>query len=313
MSYKGTREAFAASLIKLAEENDKIVLVSADSEKAARVTPFVEKFPDRFIEVGIAEQDAVAVAAGLASCGLIPFVATYSGFITMRACEQLRTFVAYPGLNVKFVGLNGGLIGGEREGVTHQFFEDIGIVRSIPGVKIIAPCDAKETYAATKAVAEAEGPVFLRVGSGREADIFEDNVSFEMGKIRIMEQYGTDAAIFVHGFVMNRVLEAAKKLNAEGIKVTVAEVHTIKPLDIEGIVKVLDDCKAAVTVEDHNVIGGLGSAIAEVAADHRPTPLVRLGLQDVFPESGPADVLADKYGMKVEDIINAVKKSIEKK
>jgi transketolase len=312
-AYKGTREAFVAGLMELAEQNPRVVLVSADSVKAARVTPFVERYPDRYFEAGIAEQNAVGMAAGLASCGLMPFVATYGGFITMRACEQLRTFVAYPELNVKFVGLNAGLIGGEREGVTHQFFEDLGIVRSIPGITIVAPADGAEVFQATKAIARINGPSYLRIGSGREPDVFDDDIAIEIGKIRIIKQYGTDAVIFANGFILNRVLKAAECLAKEGVKTTVAEVHTLKPVDVAGIVALLEQCRAAITVEDHNIIGGLGSMIAEVSAEHRPTPLLRLGLRDVFPQSGPADVLADHYHLSVQDIIAGVKQIRAKK
>ncbi len=310
--FKGTREASIAGLMELAESDSRIVFVSADSVKAARATDFIERYPNRYFEAGIAEQNAVAIAAGLASCGLMPFVVTYGGFITMRACEQVRTFVAYPGLNVKFIGLNAGLIGGEREGVTHQSLEDLSIIRSIPGMTLVAPADGAEVFHATKAIAKVVGPAYLRVGSGRETDIFDTDVLFELGKIRIVKKYGTDVALFANGFIFDRVIKAAEALEKEGIRATVVEVHTLKPVDIEGIVAVLEECKAAVTVEDHNIIGGLGSVIAEVSAEHRPTPLVRLGLQDIFPESGPANILADHYNLSVQDIIESAKKVLYK-
>lgn len=311
--FKGTREAFAASFMELAEKDPKVVMVSADSVKAARATAFIEKYPNRYFEAGIAEQNAVAMAAGLASCGLKPYVVTYGGFISMRACEQVRTFVAYPGLNVKFVGFNAGLIGGEREGCTHQALEDMGIIRSIPGITLVAPADASEVYHAANAISDIEGPVYLRLGSGREADIFPRDISFELGKIRIIKKYGSDVAIFTNGFITNRAIKAAELLDNEGIKSTLVEVHTLKPVDIEGITAVLGECRAAVTIEDHNVNGGLGSVIAEVSAEHCPGPLVRAGLMDIFPESGPADILADHYNMSVQDIVNAAKKVLMKR
>lgn len=312
-SYSGTREAFAAALLDLADKDRRIVLVSSDSLKAMRATAFAERFPDRVFELGIAEQNAVAVAAGLASCGLIPFVGTYAGFITMRACEQLRTFVAYPRLNVRFVGANGGLFAGEREGVTHQFFEDLGIVRSIPGLTVVAPSDAGQVYQATQAIANVEGPAYLRIGSGHEHDLFGDDVPFELGKARVLVEKGEDVALLTNGFIINRVLEAADRLAAEGIGSTVVEVHTLKPLDSATLVEVLARTGAAVTVEDHNVIGGLGSAVAELAAEACPTPIVRVGLQDVYPESGEAEALLDAYGMSVEDIVRAAQQAIDKK
>lgn len=309
-NYTGTREAFAAALMELAEEDSRYLAISSDSMKAMRLTGFAEKYPERFIEVGIAEQNAVACAAGLAASGLIPFVATYSGFITMRACEQVRTFIAYPHLNVKLVGANGGIFGGEREGVTHQFFEDLGILRSIPDMAIVVPSDASQVYAATKAIARYDGPAFLRVGNGREPVVFTAETPFELGKVRILREYGQDVALLANGFILNRVLQAAEELAAQGIKATVVEVHTLKPLDAEGIAAVLRTTVAAVTVEDHNVIGGLGSAVAEVIAEQAPAALVRVGLQDVFPESGPADALLDQYGMGVSDIVQAAKTAI---
>jgi transketolase len=308
-TFKGTREAVVSCLMELAERDERIVLVSADSVKAARATPFVEKYPDRYFEAGIAEQNAVAMAAGLASCGLKPYLITYGGFITMRACEQVRTFVAYTDLDVKFVGLNGGLIGGEREGVTHQSLEDLSIMRSIPGMTVVCPADGNETYAAVKAVSAVRGPAYIRVGSGKERDVFPSGVGFELGKVRILADYGRDAAIFAHGFILDRVLKAAEILASEGIRTRVVETATLKPADADGIAAALADCGAAVAVEDHTVIGALGSLVAEVAAERCPTHLVRLGVQDVFPESGPADALADAYGLSVDDIAAAARRA----
>jgi transketolase len=311
--YKGSREAVIAAFMELAEKDSRIVLVSADSVKAARATTFVEKYPRRYFEAGIAEQTAVAMAAGLAACGLKPYVITYGGFITMRACEQVRTFVAYPNLDVKLVGLNGGLIGGEREGVTHQALEDLAIMRSIPGVTVLSPADSAECYHATLALGKTKGPAYLRVGSGREHDVFPKSIGFEIGKIRIVKEYGKDVALFASGFIFDRVLNAADLLKVEGVNATVVEVASLKPIDTGEIVKILEACGAAVTIEDHTIIGALGSLIAEVASEHHPTPLVRLGIQDVFPESGPADALADKYGLSVQDIVLAAKRVIQKK
>ena len=313
LSYKGTREAFTKALIDLSADDDRFLLVSPDSLKAMRATPFADKYPDRYIEVGIAEQNAVAVAAGMASTGLIPFVATYGGFITMRACEQLRTFVAYPHLNVKFIGINSGVFGGEREGVTHQFFEDLGIVRSIPGITVVAPADEHQVYHAVKAIANIDGPVYLRAGNGREHVVYDPETPFELGKIRILKEYGNDAALLANGFIMNRALEAAALLNGQGIKVTLADVHTLKPIDVDGITAILAKCGAAVTVEDHNIIGGLADAVAKVSTDHCPVPIDRIGLQDVFPGSGPAEAVLDCYGMTVQNIVDAVKTVLKRK
>lgn len=311
--YKGTREAFTQALIELARDDDRFMLVSPDSLKAMRATAFAEEFPERYIEVGIAEQNAVAVAAGLASCGLVPFVATYGGFITMRACEQLRTFVAYPGLNVKFIGINSGVFGGEREGVTHQFFEDLGIVRSIPGITVLAPADEHQVYHAVKQAAVVDGPVYLRAGNGREPVVYDAATPFELGKIRLLKEYGCDVALLANGFILNRAVAAAETLAAEGIRVTLADVHTLKPMDEAGVAALLQHCGAAVTVEDHNIIGGLADAVAKVATDRCPVPLERVGLPDVFPGSGPAEAVLDAYGLAVADMVQAAKRAVHKK
>jgi transketolase len=310
---ESTRVAFIEGLMELAKEDPNVVLVCADSVLAVKAKPFIEAYPDRFFEVGIAEQNAAACAAGLASCGLTPFFATYAGFITMRACEQVRTFIAYPGLNVKLVGANGGMASGEREGVTHQFFEDIGIMRTIPGIMVVVPADASQVKQAVKAVAKVKGPAYIRIGSGRDPVVFDKDEHFELGKIRILKELGNDAALITNGFVINRVLEAADILEHEGIKTTVVEVHTLKPLDVGSIVQILGKTGAAVTVEDHNIIGGLGSAIAEVIAEEMPVPLVRIGLRDTYPGSGEPDQLLDCYGIGVNDIVNAAKKAIKRK
>ncbi len=310
MREDNTRVAVTETLIDLADADPNIVLVCSDSILVIKGRPFAEKHPERFIDVGIAEQNAVCCAAGLASCGLIPFVATYAGFITMRACEQVRTFVAYPGLNVKLIGANGGIGAGEREGVTHQFFEDLGIMRSIPGITVVVPADASQVREAVKAVAYTDGPAYVRIGSGRDPVTFEEAVPFELGKVRILKEHGSDVAIFANGFILPRVLRAAELLSRDGIGATVVEVHTLKPLDVESITAVLSKTGAAVTVEDHNIIGGLGSAVAEVIAERMPVPLVRVGLRDVFPRSGATEELLDYYHIGVADVVEAAQKAI---
>lgn len=308
-----TREAFIAGLMDVAPDDPKICLVFADSLKAARATPFTEKYPGRWFDVGICEQNAVAFSAGLASTGLKPFFNTYAGFITMRACEQVRSFVAYPHLNVKFVGLNGGIYGGEREGVTHMVFEEFGILRSVAGMEIVVPADAGQVRKATRALARREGPAYMRIGSGREPVIFDDSMDFEFGRARVLREYGTDAAIFAIGPILKRAIIAAEALAKEGIKTTLVEVHTLKPLDADTIAGVLRKTRAAVTLEDHNINGGLGSAVAEVIAEREPATLVRLGLQDVFAESGDAELLFDRYQMGAPHVIEAVKQVIARK
>ena len=307
-----TRKAVMDALVERAEKDSSIVVVCADSLKSMYAGEFAKRYPERFFDVGIAEQNAVGFAAGLAASGLKPFVATYAGFLTMRACEQMRTFVAYPNLNVKFVGANGGLAGGEREGVTHQFFEDLGIVRSIPGIKVVVPADGNEVFQATKSLLDIEGPAYLRVGNGKEDIIFDNNITFDLGKMRNLYDKGSDLAIFVCGPITKRVLKAAELLEKKNIKIKVIEVHTLKPLD-KKIVEVLKKTNAAVTVEDHNIIGGLGSAITELSCEKYPVPVIRVGLQDIFPESGEAEALLDKYNMGIKDIVQAAEKALTKK
>ncbi|MCC8189756.1 MAG: transketolase, partial [Planctomycetes bacterium] len=233
MSTKSTREAAVRALVEAAATDPRIVVVSPDAMLAGRMVPFQEKFPSRFFEVGIAEQNAVDVAAGLATTGLVPVVISYAGFLTMRACEMIRTFVAYPGLNVKFIGLNGGMLGGEREGVTHQFYEDVGILRSMPGVAILTPADAGQAFQAARAMLTVPGPVYLRLGSGREPEVFPEDTPFTFGTIREVVRHGDDLAIFASGFIMNRALAAAERLAGEGIRATLVDVATVKPLDTE--------------------------------------------------------------------------------
>lgn len=305
--YKGTRQAFSQAIMEMADAgNEQIMFVSADSLKSMKCNDFAEKYPQRYVEAGIAEQNAVAMSAGLASAGLMPFVATYAGFLTMRACEQIRTFVAYTNLNVKIIGINGGIFSGEKEGVTHQFFEDIAIMRAIPGMKVIVPADDTQMYQAVKVAAEIDGPVYIRAGSGREHRVFDETHKFEFGKINIIKKYGTDAALFTTGLLMNRAIEAADLLYKKGIKVTLVDVPTIKPIDRLGIAGVLKECGKAVTLEDHNIIGGLADAIAYVSTEYCPVHIKRVGLQDVFPSSGNAEEVLDHYGMSIEDITKSV-------
>lgn len=307
--FKGTREAFAQAMIDMAETNDKIMFVSPDSLKAMRATKFAELHPEQYVEVGIAEQGAVDTAAGLSTCDLIPFVGTYSGFLTMRACEQMRTFVAYPNLNVKFVGINSGLLGGEREGVTHQFYEDLGILSNIPNFTILTPADGPQTYHAVKMAAEIPGPVYVRAGSGREKDVYDKDVPFTMDGIRILKEYGNDTLLLSSGFVLGRVLKAAEILKEQGVNVTVGDVNILNAKDPSKVVEAIKKAKRIITVEDHNVNGGLGAYISKLAVENDPKPVHRIGLT-TFGESGPADEVADAYGFAPENIAKVVKDNL---
>jgi len=310
VSIKSTREAFIRALIELAERDESYALVSADSMAAARAIPFKEKFPHRVFDVGIAEQCAVDFAAGLASTGLKPFVVTYCGFITMRACEQMRTFVAYPELPVRFIGFNGGLFGGEREGVTHQFFEDLGIVRTIPGISVATPADANQVYKMTFEIADVDGPVYMRLCSGREHEVYSEDAECKMGKANIVCDYGRDVAVFSNGYILNRAIEAVEALKMDGVNAVLIDVTSLKPLDTDTIVKLISECKCAVTIEDHNIIGGLGSAICETAAEHCPVPVKRIGLADIYPRSGHPEQLLDHYGITSKAVVEATKQLV---
>ena len=312
LNIHGTREAFAKALLDIAEIDPRAMFVSADSLKAMRAPAFAEKYPERYIECGISEQDSVLVAAGLASCGLIPFVGTYGGFITMRACEQMRTYCAYTHLNVKMVGINGGLLGGEREGVTHQFIEDLGIVRTIPGITVLTPADPYEAYWAIREAVSIDGPVYIRIASGRENNVFNEDIGFDFPRIRIVREYGSDVAVFSSGYLLDRAIAAVDNLSKKGVNATLVNVSSLKPLDKEGVISVLKKCGKAVTVEDHNIIGGLGSAIAETSVQSCPVPVQFIGIGDCFAESGKAGELLDAYGMSeqhMEEVIEAVAKS----
>ena len=308
--FKGTREAFAQALLDMAEENDKIMFVSPDSLKAMRTTKFAEVHPNQYVEVGISEQNAVDTAAGLAAAGLMPFVGTYAGFLTMRACEQMRTFVAYPNLNVKFVGINSGLLGGEREGVTHQFYEELGILSNIPNYTIFTPADAAQTYHAVKLAAEIDGPVYVRAGSGKEIDVYDIETPFSEEGIRILKKYGNDTLLLSCGFVLDRVLKAAEILNDKGINVTVGDVNILYGNNPQKILEAIAKVNTIVTVEDHNVNGGMGAYISKLVVENDPKYVKRMGLT-TFGESGSAKELADAYGFSPENIAKTVEENLK--
>lgn len=301
MKFHGTREAFAQAMLDMAQQDDRVMFVSADSLKAMRATKFAEQYPGEYVEAGIAEQASVDVAAGLATCGLLPFVGTYAGFLTMRACEQMRTFVAYPNLNVKFVGINAGLLGGEREGVTHQFYEDLGILSNIPNMTILTPADGPQTYQAVRYAAELPGPVYVRAGSGREKDVYPYEAEFSREGITVWKSYGKDVLLLSSGFVLDRVLKAAELLKERGVQATVADINILYGKNPSRILEQIKAAGMIVTVEDHNVNGGLGAYISSLVVEHAPKKVVRIGLS-TFGESGPADALADAYGFSPEAI-----------
>lgn len=308
--FNGTREAFAQALMDMAAEDDRIMFVSPDSLKAMRATGFAERYPNQYVETGISEQGAVDAAAGLAASGLVPFVGTYGGFLTMRACEQMRTFVAYPNLNVKFVGINGGLLGGEREGVTHQFYEDLGILSNIPNFTILTPADGFQTYHAVRAAAGIDGPVYVRAGSGRETNVYAKDDPFSMDGITILKEYGHDMLLLSSGFVLDRVLAAAALLEERGIHVTVGDVNILYGRNTDKVLEAIRKADRIVTVEDHNVNGGLGAYISRLVVENDPKYVKRIGLSS-FGESGPAKELADAYGLSPEQIAEEAVRAVK--
>ena len=309
--FNGSKEAFAAALYDLAEKNEKVVGVFPDSIQAMRATDFGKAYPDRTIECGIAEQGAVDVCAGLAASGMIPFLGTYCGFMTMRGCEQMRTFIAYPNLNAKFVGGNAGLLGGGKEGTTHQFYEDLGILSNIPNFTILTPADPYQMYHAVIAAADIQGPVYVRAGSGKEKNLYKKNDPFSIEGITVWREYGNDAVLVSNGYVLDRVLKAADLLRNQGINVTVADINILYGKDPSKIVEVLGRSNQIVTVEDHNINGGVGAYVSRLVCENKPAKVKRIALS-TFGESGGSDELLDKYGMSPEAIAQTTREALEK-
>lgn len=309
---ENTRKAFGETVRDLAREKDNVVVVSADTFKSMRVDLMKEEFPERCFEVGIAEQNMIMVAAGLAATGKIVFATSYSVFTSMRALEQLRTFVAYPNLNVKVVAGLGGFTAG-IEGITHIAMEDLGIVRCIPNMIIINPADGIATRKVIRAAADCFGPVYIRIGRDDTPVIFNGDYQFSIGKANLLRDVGKEATILATGFMVHQALEAVGCLQKEGIGVRLIEIHTIKPIDTEAIVKAAKETGAIVTVEEHNCIGGLGSAVAEVLVKNRPVPMEQVAVGDIFTESARPEELRDYYGLTTENIIKSVKKVIARK
>jgi len=310
---KPTRDGFGEGLLMAGEENSNIVVLSADVAKSTRCDKFAEKFPERFFQVGIAEQNLVGVGAGLGVSGKIPFIATYSVFSPGRTWEQIRTTIAYNNSNVKIAGHHSGLLTGP-DGATHQALEDIALMRVLPNMKVIVPCDALEAKKATIAAAKIWGPVYLRFSREKTPVFTTEETPFIPGKAEIFWQSKKPQVVIIGcGPVLYNALLAAKELEKEGIGVIVLNNHTIKPLDEEKIIGLVKKYKAVVVVEEHNIIGGLGGAIAEILAKNYPAPIEFVGTKDVFGESGPPASLIEKYGLGVNNIKTAVQKVIKRK
>ena len=308
---KATRESYGMALAELGEKYD-IVVMDADLSKSTKTDTFKKKFPERFINTGIAEGNMLSTAAGLATTGKIVFASSFAMFAAGRAFEQIRNSIGYPHLNVKIGATHAGISVGE-DGATHQCLEDMGIMRTIPGMVIINPADHVEAMAAVEAAVKYEGPVYLRFGRLPVPQIYDENTyKFEIGKGVQLEE-GTDATIIATGLMVPYALEARQLLKAEGIDAAVVNIHTIKPIDREIIKKAAEKTGAIVTAEEHNVNCGLGSAVAEVLCEECPVPMIRVGTQDVFGKSGKPYELLKEYGLSAENIADQVKKAISLK
>lgn len=300
-----TREAYGKALVELGEKNKNVVVLDADLSKSTKTAEFQKAYPDRFFNIGISEQDMMGTAAGLATCGKIPFASSFAIFATGRAYEQIRNSIGYPKLNVKIAATHAGITVGE-DGATHQSIEDISLMRGIPNMVVINPSDAEETRQAILAAAEHYGPVYIRLGKMAVPDIHDKNYKFELGKGEIIRE-GKDIAIIATGIMVSIALEAADKLKEEGINATVVNMHTIKPIDRELIVKVAKQNGKVVTAEEHSIIGGLGSAVCEVLSEEYPVKVKRIGINDTFGQSGTPKELLKYYNLTFQNIVDVVK------
>ena len=300
-----TRDAYGEEILALGKENKDIYVVDCDIGKSCKTIPFAKELPEQHVNVGIAEQNAAGVAAGLATCGKVPFVTTYAVFGSMRMVEQIRQEMCYPKLNVKIACSHGGFTPA-NDGASHQGIEDMGILRTIPNMTVIMGCDYASTKKLVRAAADHYGPVYLRFTRDAVPDIYDEDEEFVIGKAKEIRT-GKDVAIIATGEIMSLALKACDQLAEEGIQATVLDMHTIKPLDTQAVARVLKECKGVVTVEDHNIINGLGSAVCEVAAELGCGKVKRIGIPDCFGESAPYERLLAKNGITVEAIVDACK------
>lgn len=307
-----TREAYGKALAKIGQENENIVVLDADLSKSTKTAEFKKVCPERFINMGIAEGNMMAVAAGMSTCGKIPFVSSFAMFAAGRAFEQIRNSICYPKLNVKICATHAGITVGE-DGASHQSVEDISLMRSVPNMTVICPSDAVETEAVIKAVSELKGPCYVRLGrSGVPVINDRPDYKFELGKAVTLRE-GKEATIIATGIMVDAALEAYNTLSEEGIKVKVVNIHTIKPIDKDAIINSARETGVVITAEEHSIIGGLGSAVCEVLSENLPTPVVRVGIKDTFGESGKPAELLKAYGLTSDDIVKAVKKGLSLK
>ncbi|MBP1759852.1 MAG: transketolase, alpha subunit [Firmicutes bacterium] len=308
---QATREAYGKALLILGAENPNVVVLDADLSKSTKTADFGKKYPERFFNMGIAESNLLGTAAGLAAAGKIPFASTFAIFAVGRAFEQIRNSIAYPKLNVKIAATHSGITVGE-DGGSHQAIEDVAIMRAVPNMVVLVPADGEETRQVILAAANYYGPVYIRMGRLDVPLLFGEDYHFEIGKANVLKE-GTDVAILANGVMVSMAQEAAEELAGQGIDVSVVNVASVKPIDEETIVRIAKTTKAIVTAEEHNIIGGLGSAVSEVLAERQPTPIVRVGLKDTFGESGRPYELLEKFGLTKAALIKAVHEVLAKK
>lgn len=309
MKGRATREAYGDEILELGRKNKNIYVVDADVGKSCKTIPFSKELPEQYVNVGIAEQNACGIAAGLATCGKIPFVTTYAVFGSMRMLEQIRQEICYPHLNVKIACSHGGLTPA-NDGASHQGIEDMGILRTIPGMTVIMGCDYYSTRKLIAAAAESDGPVYLRFTRDAVPFIYDEHAEFTIGKANILRE-GKDMTIIANGDVMGLAVKASEKLALKGIEARILDMHTIKPLDQEAVEKAIEETGRIVTVEDHNIINGLGSAVSEIAAAKGKGIVRRIGIQDRFGESAPYEHLLAKNGITVDNIVNSALELME--
>lgn len=311
MEKMATRDAYGKALVKLGEQCSDVVVLDADLAKSTKTIDFKKKYPERFFDMGIAEQNLMGTAAGLAASGKIPFASTFAIFATGRAFEQIRNSIAYPQLNVKIAASHAGLTVGE-DGASHQAIADIALMRVLPHMKVIVPADGIEAEKAVLAAAKLEGPVYIRLGRSKVPIIYEKDYEFTLGKASVIKP-GQDVTIIACGIMVAEAIIAGEELAKEGISARVVNMASIKPLDEEIVIIAARETGAVVTAEEHSIIGGLGGAVAEVLAENAPVPLERVGIQDTFGESGKPQELLEKYGLTATNIQEAVYRVLNRK
>ena len=305
------RDGYGKALMELCEKRKDVMVLDADVAKSTRTVWIRDKYPEHFLDMGISEQDMVGTAAGLALSGMVPFASTYCVFLAGRAWDQIRTTVCYNDLNVKLGGAHAGISVGP-DGATHQALEDVALMRVLPNMTVIVPCDAEETRKATLAMAERQGPCFVRFGREAVPVVTDESTPFEIGKARLCRE-GSDVTVFANGAMVFEAQNAADALAKEGISVRVYDLHTVKPLDEETVLKAAEETGCVVTAEEHQVNGGMGSAVAECLAKHCPVPMEFVGMQDSFGESGDPQELMDKYGLNQKTVEEKIRKVLSRK